>query len=238
MKFSDTDSITPSAQLYTNATIPYFRANHIYISLPGRIFFGKIKDPKIFRDRDSKDFGDCSDGVLMTTRAGSTRYDFTFRESLLRPGIGDENWTTRNNYPALGLIQTGDSEISIFVQRRYAQPTAYLERMTLRLDGFASLNAGYEEGQMITKPLDFTGNKLELNYSTSAAGSIRVEILDESGTPIDGYGIDDCDGLIGDEISGYVSWKGSTDLSKISGKPVRVRFVMNDADIYSLRFES
>ena len=100
------------------------------------------------------------------------------------------------------------------------------------------MNAGYQEGQMVTKLLDFTGNKLELNYSTSAAGRIRVEILDEYGTSIDGYGLDDCDGLIGDEISGYVSWKGSTDLSKILGKPVSLRFVMNDADIYSLRFES
>ena len=174
----------------------------------------------------------------MTTRAGSNRYDFTFRESLLRPGIGDKNWTTRNNYPACGVIQTGETEMSIFVQRNYAQTSAYLERMTLRLDGFASLNAGYDEGKMITKTLDFTGNKLELNYSTSAAGRIRVEILDESGTPLEGYGIDDCDDLIGDEISGYVSWRGSTDLSKISDRPVRVRFVMNDADIYSLRFKS
>ena len=242
MEYSDTDSITPSAQLYTNQTTPYFRANHIYISLPGRIFFKKIK--KSYASKGGKykyytgGYEDTSDAAFMTTRAGSTRYDFTFRESLLRPGIGDENWTTRNNYPACGVIQTGETEMSIFVQRHYAQTSAYLERMTLRLDGFASLNTGYDEGQMITKPVDFTGNKLELNYSTSAAGSIRVEILDESGTPIDGYGIDDCDGLIGDEISGYVSWKGSTDLSKISGKPVRVRFVMNDADIYSLRFES
>ena len=102
----------------------------------------------------------------MTTRAGSNRYDFTFRESLLRPGIGDKNWTTRNNYPACGVIQTGETEMSIFVHRHYAQTSAYLERMTLRLDGFASLNAGYDEGQMVTKALDFTGNKLELNYST------------------------------------------------------------------------
>jgi len=238
MEYSDTDSITPSAQLYTNQTTPYFRANHIYISLPGRIFFKKIKNPKILRDIDKEDFGDCSDGVLMTTRAGSNRYDFTFRESLLRPGIGDENWTTRNNYPACGVIQTGETEMSIFVQRNYAQTSAYLERMTLRLDGFASLNAGYDGGQMITKTLDFTGNKLELNYSTSAAGRIRVEMLDESGIPIEGYGIDDCDGLIGDEISRHVSWHGSTDLSKISGRPIRVRFVMNDADIYSLRFNN
>ena len=63
------------------------------------------------------------------------------------------------------------------------------------------------------------------------AGRIMVEILDESGASIEGYSPDDCDGLIGDEIS----WKGSTDLSKISGKPVNVPFVMNDADIYPLR---
>ena len=170
--------------------------------MPARIFFGKLKNHNPLNEAAN---GDCSDGVLMTTRAGSTRYDFTFRESLLRPGIGDDNWTTRNNYPACGVIQTGGTEMSIFVQRRYSQTAAYLERMTLRLDGFASLNAGYQEGEMVTKLLDFTGNKLELNYSTSAAGRIRVEILDEYGTSIDGYGLDDCDGLIGDEISGYVS---------------------------------
>jgi len=56
--------------------------------------------------------------------------------------------------------------------------------------------------------------------------------LGSSGASIEGYGLDDCDGLIGDEIS----WKGSTDLSKISRKPVNVPFGMNDADIYSLRF--
>ena len=244
MEYSDTGSMTPSAQLYTNQTTPYFRANHIYISLPGRIFFKRMKKYDIPQDafdnmegfEKYKYYGDTSDGAFMTTRAGSTRYDFTFRESFLKPGIGDENWTTRNNYPASGVIQTSSTEMSIFIQRHYAQPSAYLERMTLRLDGFSSLNAGYDEGQMLTKTLDFTGNKLELNYSTSAAGRIRVEMLDESGAPLEGYGIDDCDGLIGDEISGYVSWKGSTDLSKISGKPVKVRFVMNDADIYSLRF--
>ena len=180
--------------------------------------------------------GDCSDGVMLTTRAGSHRYDFTFRESLLRPGIGEENWTTRNNYPAFGISQTGESEMSIFVQRHYTQPTAHLERMTLRLDGFASLNALYDEGQMITKPVDFSGSKLELNYSTSAAGRLRVELLDISGTPVDGFGTDDYDALIGDEISRFVSWKGSTDLSKIVGQAVRVRFVMSDADVYSFRF--
>ena len=236
MEYSDTDSITPSAQLYTNQTTPYFRANHIYISLPGRIFFGKMSQKSVHEPAHESSSGDCSDGVMLTTRAGSQRYDFTFRESLLRPGIGDENWTTRNNYPACGIIQTGASEMSIFVQRHYSQPTAHLERMTLRLDGFASLHALYDEGQMTTKPVDFSGNKLELNYSTSAAGRLRVELSDVAGTPIDGFGMDDCDALIGDEISQVVSWKGSTDLTGIAGQAVRVKFVMSDADVYSFRF--
>lgn len=30
---------------------------------------------------------DCSDGVLLTSRAGSTQYDRTFMESLIRPGL-------------------------------------------------------------------------------------------------------------------------------------------------------
>ena len=70
----------------------------------------------------------------------------------------------------------------------------------------------------------------------SVMGSVHKYRLGSSGASIEGYSPDDCDGLIGDEISGYVSWKGSAYLSNISGKPVKVRFLMNDADIYSLRF--
>ena len=67
-------------------------------------------------------------------------------------------------------------------------------------------------------------------------GALRVELLDESGRPLEGFRLDDCDGLTGDEISRHVSWKGSTDLSTIAGQTVRLRFVMNDADVYSFRF--
>ena len=105
----------------------------------------------------------------MTTRAGSRRYDFTFRESFIRPGIGCGNWTSRTNYPALGVVQTGASEMSLYVQREYAQPTAYLERFVLRLDGFSSVRASFDGGEVLTRPFTFSGRALEINYSTSAA---------------------------------------------------------------------
>ena len=46
------------------------------------------------------------------------------------------------------------------------------------------------------------------------------------------------DGLkaCGDEIERIVRWKGGSDVSRLSGQPVRLRFVMKDADLYSFQF--
>ena len=41
MSYSDTGSTIPSNHLYTNTTLPYFRAPHVYISMPGRMHFGR-----------------------------------------------------------------------------------------------------------------------------------------------------------------------------------------------------
>ncbi len=127
--------------------------------------------------------------------------------------------------------------MSLYVQRDYGQKTAHLERMTLRLDGFASLNAPYDGGEMVTKPLRFEGNQLEINYATSAAGVLRVEIQDEQGRPVPRFSLEECPEIIGDDISRIVSWNQGSDVGSLAGKPVRLRFVMKDADLYSLRFK-
>lgn len=136
MSYSDTGTTTPSAHLYTHQTQPYFGAPHIYISLAGRIFFADERSivreddrakarrrreavtPAVLDfftkhiDTESGGVGDVADGVLLTSRPGSTRFDFTFKESFVRPVIGLDNWTTRNNYSACGVVQTGPSEMS------------------------------------------------------------------------------------------------------------------------------
>ena len=104
------------------------------------------------------------------------------------------------------------------------------------MDGFVSLHASYPEGELITHLLRFKGKELVLNYSTSAGGKILVEIQDERGEPIPGFSLQDCETIYGDEIEGVVRWRGGKDLSTLEGKIVRLRFVMLDADIYSLRF--
>jgi hypothetical protein len=234
MSFGD----TPIEHIYTNQTHPYFRAPHIYISIAARFLPGR----QILSDEQAKKlnvnpnyFKDCSDAVLMTSRGGNI-YDRTFMEGFIRPGIGLQNWVSRSNYPALNVVQTGEAEMSLYVQHDYAQPTAHLRRYSLRLDGFASIHAPYEGGSFTTKPFTFTGRKLLLNFATSAPGFIKVEFQNADGKPIKGYSIKDATELIGNYIEHPAEWQHGTDVSTLSGRSIRLKFVMKDADLYSLQF--
>lgn len=230
-------------QFYTNATLPYFRAPHIYVALPMRFvprqwftdaIFAQIA-PRIDPPYLNSARGECSDGVLMTSRGGN-HYDRTFREAFFRPGLDPNNWVSRSIMAAWGIVPTGPGEMSVYYGQHDGQKSAHLLRCTLRTDGFASVNAPYSGGELLTKPLRFVGNELEINYSTSAQGSIRVEIQDVSGKPIPGFTLSECPEIIGDQIERVVAWKAGSDIGKLAKQPIRLRFVMKDADLYSLRF--
>jgi hypothetical protein len=126
--------------------------------------------------------------------------------------------------------------MQLFVTRCYMQPTWHIERLLLRTDGFASLSAPWTGGELVTKPLTFTGKELEINYRTGAAGSVRIEIQDSAGTPLAGFAAADCTEIIGDEIERVVAWKAGPDVGSLAGRPVRLRFVLADADVFSFRF--
>jgi hypothetical protein len=231
----------PAEHLYTNQTSAYFRAPHLYLGICARFMPKRqVLTPEQAAELrvDPKYFQDCSDAVFVTSRGGNT-YTRTFLDAFLRPGVGFENWVSRSNYPALNIVQTGPSTMSFYVNRNYGQPTAYVRRYELRLDGFASFHAGYGGGELLTRPLRMDGSRLELNYSTSAAGGLRVELLDAStGKPLPGYALADATDRIGDEIEGVYRWKTGEDLSALRGRPLRMRFVLKDADLFAFRFRS
>ena len=242
-----TGGIVPPEHLYEHQTVQYFRAPHIYVAFPPRFMYGRSALTKeqaeaagVVSDATQPKnpnwlTQDCADAAFMTSRGG-TLYDRTFMEVFVRPGPDTLNWVSRTNYPLQGVVQTGPAEMSIYAGRHYGHPTWHIQRLTLRLDGFASVNAPYAGGEMITKPLKFSGNRLEINYSTSAAGGLRVEIQDSGGKPIPGFSLAECPEIIGDEIARDVSWEGGGDLGRLAGTAVRLRFVMKDADLYSIRF--
>ena len=233
---------TPEEQLYTVCVQPYFRAPHIYVALAARF----LPNKRALTDEQCKALGrnplgggceSIADTVFLSSRSSNgNRIERTFQEAFVRPGLTPQSWSSRTNYPAEGMIPTSESEISIYIQRDYGFKTNRLERLVLRTDGFTSVRASYEEGELLTRFLRFSGSALVLNYATSAAGSIRVEIQDEQGQPIPGLTLEDCPEIIGDEIERVVSWSGNASLSRLQGKVVRLRFLMKDGDLYSLRF--
>jgi hypothetical protein len=65
-------------------------------------------------------------------------------------------------------------------------------------------------------------------------GSIGISVIDAGDRLLMYYR--SCPAIIGDEIKRVVAWKQGTDVSRLAGRPVRLRFVMKDADLFALRF--
>ena len=177
--------------------------------------------------------------------AGRDRIRFhRWEEAYIRPGLRPvDNWVYGDNFQNWGIVETrshiegAPNELSVYVNESYWRGDGTkLRRHTLRIDGFVAVPAPMAGGEIVTRPLVFEGGRLTLNFSTSAAGSIRVELQDAAGTPLEGFGLDDCSVVFGDELEREVRWKGGPDVSSLAGRPVRLRFALRDADLFALRF--
>jgi hypothetical protein len=219
---------SPTEHLYKNACTQYFRAPHIYLMFPKRF----VPDRKFDKDWPASGL---SESVFMTSRDG-VHWDRRFMEPFLSLGSDPDSWTDRNQYIGVGVVPTGSAEMSVYFMEHYRRPSIRLRRGALRTDGFISVNAPYIGGEFLTKPLTFEGDKLVLNYTTSIAGGLRVEIQNAEGQPIDGYRLSECVEIFGDEIERVVSWKNGADVGSLAGRAVRLRFVMAAADLYAIQF--
>jgi hypothetical protein len=169
----------------------------------------------------------------MSSRDG-VNWDRPFREAWVRPGLDERNWTERSNMPTWGIIETpgNATTFSMYISENYRWPTNRLRRLTVRKHGFASLRAGAREGEFVTRPITFAGERLVLNFSTSAVGSVRVGLQDEAGKTLA-----ESETIYGDKIDHVVAWKGGGSVAAHAGKPVRLRFVLKDADVYAFCFQ-
>lgn len=242
------------SELYTNQVIPYYRAPHLLLGFPTRyIDRGWTRsaealprlDYRRLRGAKSRREGTAvTDGMFMSSRDGLA-FEI-WPESFLRPGLRTTDmWFYGDAYQNWGLVETksaiadAPNEISFYVTENTMQErTAYLRRYTIRIDGFVSLNAPLSGGEMLTRPLLFRGRQLFFNYSTSAAGSIRVQIEDASGNALPGFTFADSAELYGDSLRQPVEWKLGADVSSLANgrQPVRLRIQLRDADLYSFQF--
>ena len=193
-------------QMYANAVTPYYRAPETYIAMPTRFEYDTKRNEK------------WTDVFFMTSRDGLNwnRSDKPF----LAP-YEDEMYEYPNcGYPAVGLIETSDNEISFYMDEYSSSKKCdVLYRYTVRIDGFMSAMGT----KLTTKAISFEGRELEINYE----GEMKVTISDFGGRTLS------TDWFSGDEISKVLDLK----LSKFEGKAVTLTFEMKEGSkLYSFKF--
>lgn len=228
----------PMEHLYTGQIVPYPRAPHLYLGFPTRFLPGR----RVLTQEQMEQIGtppwylnDSTDILLALTRGGT--HFRRWPEAFLRPGRDLRNWTSRANYAVQGIFEVGE-EIWFYVQHHCGYPSSHVRRYSIRPDGFVSVRAGRNGGVLLTKPITFTGRELRINFSTAAAGGLRVELQNARGEPIPGFTLDDCPEIVGDQLDHPVRWNSGGNLESLIGQPVRLRFYLRDADLFALRFTS
>ena len=243
---------SPDEHLYTNQIKPYYRAPHILIGFPVRYTERGWSDsmralPELehreLRAEANLRYGTAlTEALLMASRDG-VRFK-RWNEAFLRPGIErQDTWNYSHQFTAWHVVETksalkgAPNELSLYAKEGgWTGTSSAMRRYTLRLDGFVSVSAPMSGGQLVTKPLTFSGKELHLNFATSGAGSIRVALRRPDGSPIPGFSMADCNEVFGDTHDRAVTWKSGRDVGRLAEKPVRLHFQLKDADLYAFQF--
>ncbi len=103
----------------------------------------------------------------------------------------------------------------------------------LRRDGFVSLDAGEQDGFVLTKPFALPEGDLHVN-ADATAGGVRAAVCGEDGKPLPGF--EASQPVEGDQLDAQVTWKDA-DLRTLAGRTIRLRLTARRARIYSFWFE-
>ena len=97
-------------------------------------------------------------------------------------------------------------------------------------------------GQLVTRSFSFSGSRLHLNTTRAPIaagpghGEVRVELLTFNHRKIEGFTFDDADPITESGLDQVVSWRGESDLSRLAGQPIKLRFYLKNSKLYSFQF--
>jgi hypothetical protein len=236
---SDADPEGLSIDFYTSCAVKYPWAEDVYLMLPSAYYHW-----------GAEQFPATMDVQLLTSRDGIGWRRAGQRAPFLRHGA-DGTATSGMLFANPWLIPAGD-ELWLYyagTARHHGPPSPGVDedalaqrsgifRASLRRDGFVSVDAGYGGGSFTTPPLTFEGQALSVNCDGSAGGWLQVEVLDGSGTPIDGLRLTDAEAVTGNGIDKAVTWRGGGSLGSAAGAAVRLRFVMRGMKLYAFQFNA
>ncbi|MFB0502883.1 MAG: hypothetical protein ACETWE_03535 [Candidatus Bathyarchaeia archaeon] len=235
--FSYDELDPPDMDFYNSAAVKYPYADDVYLMFPSA--YHHYPEPPKGKHRN--------DGPL-DIRFAVSRDGIAWKRPDRGPFIPlgvKGQWDDSALYMTTGMIRN-DNQLFMYYSGYDFTHGAYeikrdkfkgvISRVTIRSDGFASLDSDYTGGRVVTKPLTFKGDRLNLNVDTGVAGEARVELLDSHGKPITGYSLTESDPVRGNFVEKTVTWNGDSDISRFAGKPVKLHFFLRDAKLYAFQF--
>jgi len=200
-------------------SMPFFNYGNHYLGLLSILYF-----------IDGSDFNGGGDLQLTFSHDAKQWHRHPERQTLIAPSnAAPELFPT---YIQLSPpLELGDEMWMYYAEANGAHPIAPFEKAVSQIraavwrqDGFVSLDAE-GKGNLTTQPLLFAGKQLRVNCE----GAVTIACLDEHGTPLKKIKPQT---LKGNSVSQSVAW----DLSKHTGKPIRLRFDLEKGRLWSFRF--
>jgi len=232
------DRDPPDTDIYTPCVFQYPWADDAYFAFPS-----------IYRHFPEPPAGKYENDGLLDVQLAVSRDGVVFQRPFRKPYVSLGTAGQRDGaqiYMGVGALRVGDAIYQYYggygfthgefveMESRRDAGAAYLA--VQRVDGFVSADAAYEGGSLTTPHLVFKGKCLILNIDASGSGEARIDILGEDGFPIDGFAAGDCRPILGNHAAKTVEFRNGPDLSPLAGTPIRIRFRMRAAKLYSFRF--
>lgn len=121
-------------------------------------------------------------------------------------------------------------------------------------DRFIAQHADREPGHLLTREVLIEGSRLQLNTTNmvdtenktmmAPMGDMRVELVESArdqeavvgGKVMKGFSFDDCDVIRHNLVDYTVTWNGKSDLSRLKGKAVHLRFKLSLTSLFTFAF--
>ena len=232
----------PHTGLYTPNVHPYQYAQDVYLAFP-EVY--RLRDQEESHGRDGRgqpvNEGPLHVGLLVSRDGVSWE---RFHDPYVRLGRSGQI-DAGTVYMGVGMLRRGDELWQYCAVSPHTHHGRHLSlpgtdgcirRLVQRLDGFVSVDAGPEGGEIVTPPMVFSGRRLYLNADCSALGGIWVELQDMGRRPLPGYSLADAVSIDMNGVAQEVWWRSGPDLSRLTGRPLRLRLRLRSTKLYGFQF--
>ena len=237
------------ADYYSPGVFRYAEAEHAYVALVP-VFYHPMDKAKPAEGQPMITFQYAGKPMEVPPPDSIDVHLFTSRDGIawapqgghrpVMPLGPDGAFDSRQIYPFVNYVAVGD-EIWIYYlgfpvthdQVLPEKKQGTVSRAVFRRDGFMSATAGHEGATLVTRPLTFSGARLELNVDCSAGGRLDLDILGEDSRPLPGFS---ADRVYYNSPRKVVTFRGHEDLFSLAGKIIRLRFKMRDCRLYAFQF--